>query len=121
MNEIEEKVVKRAIEVYRDIVEEKQMTKKILEAKKFKLNDYVVCTSNTYFDQVFGTTKKDIAKVVGFDKDYNWYRIRYDERNSYIGVKEEELKLYDGDISEIDDDLLNYDANKISYIHGFKI
>lgn len=121
MQNTEELVARRAVEVYRKIVEDNLVIERLLETKKYKLNDYVIRKSDTYFDGVFGINEDKVGKIVGYDKYYKWYRIRYDKDNDYIGAREDQLELYDGDIENISEDLLNYDPNEVTYIHGFKL
>lgn len=72
--------------------------KKFLESKKFQLGDYVIKKGTSYFDNVFNVGHGSIGKIVGYDFENNYYRVYYSAENPFIGVVEEKLELYDGEI-----------------------
>lgn len=78
-----------------------------LKSKKFHLGDIVEKVNSNQLDLAFGCAQGSIGKIVGWDYEYQYYRVRYNERNPYIGVKEEELRLYTG--KDIPKDLIDFD------------
>lgn len=82
-----------------------------LKTKKFQMGSIVVKRNMSVIDGVFGLKTGAIGKVVGYDLENNYYRVFFDNNNPYIGIVEEQLDEYDGDVPEI---VTNKDPWKVS-------
>lgn len=103
----EARVAQRAIEVYREIMEERKQTECILSTHTYKLNDYVLCEN-------FG-----VGKVVGWDDNYQYYRVYFSKEFPDIGRDPKKIARYHG--SNIPKEVLQYDPYKITHIPGFSL
>jgi predicted metallo-beta-lactamase superfamily hydrolase len=92
-------VLTKALEEYYRILKVHQKEVEFLKSKKFNIGDYVIKKNTSYFDGVFGAEKGNIGKVVGWDFDNNYYRVYFNENNPFLGVEEEELEKYEGEVS----------------------
>ncbi|MEK4715249.1 hypothetical protein [Sporosarcina sp. FSL K6-5500] len=117
VNDTEKRVAAMAIKQYRDRQNEYREIRELLSTKKFKYGDYVVKKGTSYFDGVFGTGEGSIGKIVWFDEEWNYYRVRYGEDSPFIGAREDDIELYDGEIPQ---HLIDYDIEDSTYIR-FKI
>jgi len=117
LNEVEKRVAALAIVHYRKKQEEYKEIKELLSTKKFKYGDYVVKKGTSYFDGVFGTGEGSIGKIVWFDEEYNYYRVRYGNKNPWIGTREDDIEIFDGEIPQ---HLIDYDIENTTYI-DFKV
>ncbi|WP_152498773.1 hypothetical protein [Alicyclobacillus acidoterrestris] len=89
-----------AVNEYRRLIWQREQITKFLESKQFHMGDYVIKKGTSYFDGVFGTGEGEIGKIVGWDFENNYYRVYYSEQNPYIGVREENLELYESEVPE---------------------
>lgn len=112
-NSKELNVVSKALEKYREAVNRDNEIEEFLKNKNFKMGDYVIKKGTSYFDGVFGTGKNEVGKIVGWDYEYEYYRVYYSENNPYIGVRESELDRYTGEISTL---LKNKSAKDVGVI-----
>lgn len=75
-------------------------TKENMRDFKYPLGTIVVRSGeNGHFDNVFGVNKNDIGVIVGYDTEYDYYRVYFSERNPFIGVRECRLSKYDDSIT----------------------
>lgn len=116
-NNIEERIAELAIEQYREKQKEYKEVKELLSTKKFKYGDYVVKKGTSYFDGVFGTGEGSIGKIVWFEEEENYYRVRYSRNNAWIGTREDSIELYHGEVPQ---HLIDYDIENTTYIQ-FKV
>jgi len=86
-----------AIRDYRKLVDKIRKERLFLSDKKFHMEDPVVKKSVSSIDMYFGLKKDTVGKIVGYDNEYNYYRVYFNELNPYVGVKEDELELYKGE------------------------
>lgn len=100
ISKAELKVLTAALDTHRKRLMQHEMTAKYLEGKKFHMGDYIIKKGTTHFDGVFGTGDGNIGKIVGYDMAYNYYRVYYNEGNTFIGVRENDMELYEGEIPE---------------------
>lgn len=82
-----------------------------LKTKKFQMGTIVVKRNMSVIDGVFSLKTGAIGKVVGYDLENNYYRVFFNNNNPYIGIEEEHLDEYDGDVPEI---VIKKDPWKIS-------
>lgn len=101
---IEQRVAQRAVESYRELQMDKLRIESILRTKAFHLNDYVL-------DVNFG-----IGKIVGWDEEYGYYRVRFDNGGKFVGRKEDILAPYEGPVPQ---ELYDHDPNVVDYVWGF--
>lgn len=113
--------------IIKDLEKAKQNQKKnidIMASKKFNYGDIVIKSGANRLDGMFGIDKNEIGVIVGcyeidgitesFGDYRKMYRVHYNNRNNYVGVQEDNIKLYEGEIPE---HLKNVTWNQI-YYHG---
>lgn len=88
----------RALRLYREDLKNQE---EFLKTKKFQLGSIVTKINTCGTDRIFGLGVGDIGKVVGYDLENDYYRVFFDNYNSYIGIKEDRLIEYDGEVPEI--------------------
>ena len=101
---IEQFIGQKAVSNYRQAQADNKRIEEILETKAFHLNDYVV-------DVNFG-----IGKIVGWDEEYEYYRVRFNDNLRFIGREEDDLIPYEGEVPK---ELADYDPNVVNYVWGF--
>lgn len=107
--EIEALVASKAIEKYRNIIKNIKYQEDFLKNKKINFGDLVKVSIPIFCN--------GIGKVIGWDFEYNYYRIYFDEDNSYIGVCEDKIIAFDG---EAPSDLINYDPYDLKFMYENK-
>lgn len=110
-NDIEKQIAIKAIDKYREWQQECREVIELLSTKKFNYGDYVVRKFSNGLDQTFGLAK--VGKVVWFDEEHNWYRVRYDDDNAWIGTVEEKMEFYEGKVPQ---ELADYDVRDSTFI-----
>ena len=113
VNAKEVEVAARAVSAYRYQIKRIDNDKEFLKSKKFHFGTYVIKKRSKALDHLFGCYEGSVGKIVGYDQKYDYYRVYYSPENPYIGVKEEELELYAGQIPE---DVEKYDPYEIDMI-----
>lgn len=113
MNSIERHVAHLAVAHYREKIREIERIKELLSKKKFKYGDYVVKKGTSYFDSLLGAVDGVVGKVVWFDEANNYYRVRYNNHACFIGTKEEQVELYEGEVPQ---HLVDYNIEDKLYI-----
>lgn len=111
-------VSSEAIRALRDYKKRLKDQEEFLKTKKFQMGSIVAKSSMCIGDSIFGLGVGDIGKIVGYDVENNYYRVYFDEYNSYIGIKEDRLINYDGDVPEI---VSNKDPWKITFRSCFSV
>lgn len=101
---IEQIVAQKAIHNYRQAQEDNKRIEGLLKTKTYHLNDYVV-------DVIFG-----IGKIVGWDEEYEYYRVRFNDNLRFIGREEDILMPY---VGEVPQELSDHDPNVVNYVWGF--
>lgn len=96
--EIEALVASRAILNYRRRIEEIKKQENFLKDKKIQFGSYVIITKEKILNNMFNIFCNDIGKVVGWDFENNYYRIYFNENNPYVGIRENELRIFKGEI-----------------------
>ena len=102
--EIEQLVAQKAIENYRIAKADNKRIEELLKTKTYHLNDYVV-------DVTFG-----VGKIVGYDEEHNYYRVRFNDWMNFVGREEDILMPYEGEVPQ---ELADYDPNVVNYVWGF--
>lgn len=99
VNTLEElNVIEKALSEFNRIKKEYDDAEEFLKNKKFKMGDYVIKDDTSYFDNVFNTGDGTIGKIVDWDFENNYYRVYFNEVQSYQGVTEDRLKRYEGEV-----------------------
>jgi hypothetical protein len=106
-------VATKAINEYRRVNSYTTREEEFLKTKQFPMGSYVIKKGTTYFDNVFNTGEGEIGKIVGWDFEYEYYRVYFSKNMPYMGVREEMLQSYTGKVS---DELLNRDPYQINAI-----
>lgn len=101
---IEQLVAQKAIENYRTAKADNKRIEAILKTKTYHLNDYVA-------DKRFG-----VGKIVGWDEEYNYYRVRFNDWMKFVGREEDDLMPY---VGEVPQELSDHDPNVVNYVWGF--
>lgn len=109
-NDREVNASNKAILGYRKMVEMIQQDESFLKFKKFHFGDIVIKKGTNKFDKLFNVGEGRVGKIVGYDRDNDYYRVFYNTDNSYIGVKENELEEFSGTVP---DEVLNHDPYDI--------
>lgn len=112
-NEIEKYVAELAVEQYREKQKENKRIKELLSTKKYKYGDYVIKKGTSYFDNVFGTGEGSIGKIVWFDEENDYYRVKYDKSLVWTGTSEDSIELYKGEVPKY---LTDFDIEDSTYI-----
>lgn len=112
-NEIEKYVAELAVEQYREKQKENKRIKELLSTKKYKYGDYVIKKGTSYFDNVFGTGEGSIGKIVWFDEENDYYRVKYDKSLVWTGTSEDSIELYKGKVPKY---LIDFDIEDSTYI-----
>lgn len=102
---MEQRVAQRAIQNYQQAQMENLRIEAILKTKTYHLNDYVA-------DKRFG-----VGKIVGWDEEYNYYRVRFNDWMKFVGREEDDLMPYEWD--DVPKELADYDPNVVNYVWGF--
>ena len=106
---VAEKAIKEYLKVYASI---KKM-EDFLKDKKFPLGTFVIKKNEDYFDGVFGTGKGEIGVITGWDFDNNYYRVYFSDISPYVGTREKDLEVYEGDVPS---NVKQHDSYKIKRI-----
>ena len=101
----EQLVAQKAISNYRKAQADNKRIEEILKTKTYHLNDYVV-------DKTLG-----VGKIVGWDEDNNYYRVRFNDWMKFVGREEEILMPYEWD--DVPKELADYDPSVVNYVWGF--
>lgn len=112
-NDIETVVAELAIQQYREKQKEYKEIKELLSTKKFKYGEYVIKKGTSFFDGVFGTGDGSIGKIVWFEEEQDYYRVRYGSDSAWIGTREDTIEPYHGEIPQ---HLIDYDIEDLTYI-----
>ena len=102
---MEQRVAQRAIQNYQQAQMDNLRIEQILSTKTYHLNDYVM-------DVRFG-----VGKIVGWDEEHNYYRVRFNDWMKFVGREEEILMPYEWD--DVPKELADYDPSVINYVWGF--
>ena len=102
---IEQLVAQKAIQNYRQAQADNKRIEDILKTKTYHLNDYVV-------DMTLG-----VGKIVGWDEEHNYYRVRFNDWMKFVGRQEEILMPYEWD--DVPKGLADYDPSVVNYVWGF--
>ena len=102
---IEQLVAQKAIQNYRQAQADNKRIEDILKTKTYHLNDYVV-------DVNFG-----VGKIVGWDEEHDYYRVRFNDWMKFVGKEEEILMPYEWD--DVPKGLADYDPSVVNYVWGF--
>ena len=102
---IEQLVAQKAIQNYRQAQEDNKRIEDILKTKTYHLNDYVV-------DTTFG-----VGKIVGWDEEHNYYRVRFNDWMNFVGREEEILMPYE--LDDVPKEIADYDPSVVNYVWGF--
>jgi hypothetical protein len=105
-----EVVAQKAIIEYQKIIEKIQLMEEFLEDKPFPMGSYIIKKKASYFDNVFGSSEGEIGKVIGWDFEYQYYRVYYSDTLPYIGTREDTIELYNG---EVPDNIKNHDPYEV--------
>ncbi len=98
--QIADEAARKAVAAYREeliTIEEECL---FLSHAKFHLGDCVQKITASYFDNVFDVGSGNVGIIVGWDKEYGYYRVYYNHIHRYTGVREETIEKYDGEIPE---------------------
>lgn len=99
VNTLEElNVVEKALIEFNRIKKEYNDAEEYLKTKKFQMGDYIIKDGTSYFDGIFNTGDGSIGKIVDYDFENNYYRVYFNEVQSYQGVTEDRLKKYEGEV-----------------------
>jgi hypothetical protein len=106
----DEQVAQKAIEEYHNVIERIKNAEGFLKSKEFPMGTYVIKKGTSMLDSLFGTGEGQVGKIVGWDFEYEYYRVFYSQQNPYIGTREDTIELYEG---EAPDSVKNMDAYQI--------
>ena len=106
VNAKEVEIAAKSIHAYRRQIKMIDEDKELLKNKKFHFGTCVIKKGSTQLEKMFGCAEGTVGKIVGYDRKYDYYRVYYSPENPYIGVKEEDLELYVGEIPK-DVDMYN--------------
>lgn len=101
----EQRVAQKAVKNYRQAQADNKRIEDILKTKTYHLNDYVV-------DVNFG-----VGKIVGWDEEHNYYRVRFNDWMKFVGREEDILMPYEWD--DVPKELADYDPSVVNYVWGF--
>lgn len=112
--EIEALVASRAILNYRKRIKDIKNQENFLRDKKIHFGNYVVIIKEKVLNNRFNIFCNDVGKVVGYDLKNNYYRIYFNENNPYVGIPENELKIYEG---KIPNNLIEYNPYDLKFMY----
>lgn len=112
-NEKEFNVIRKAVKTYRLYIKNIKKQEDFLKNMKFHFGDYIIRKDTKHMERVFGCGEGSIGKIVGYDHEYKWYRVYYNDKNPYIGVREEDIENYTGEIPEYLEKYDPYDIDSI--------
>ena len=58
-----------------------------------------------------------VGKIVGWDEEHNYYRVRFNDWMKFVGREEDTLMPYEWD--DVPKELADYDPNVVNYVWGF--
>jgi hypothetical protein len=97
----QEYIAQRAIQEYNSVINRIEKEENFLrENGKLALGTFVMKVNENRLDQMFGSISGEIGVIVGWDFEYNYYRVYYSDYNPYIGEREGTIIAFDGDVPD---------------------
>lgn len=103
-------VAKRAIEEYRKHLDQIKKEEEFLKDKKFPMGTLVQLNDFNIFCK-----RENCGKVIGWDFDYNYYRIYLSPEFPFLGAKESNLEFYEGE--SVPEDVKVHDRFQIKSLY----